>query len=900
MNLQLFEPHKDIHKYINKILNNSPFFLNCKNCFNVPEVILKDNKYIIINCPNCNIIENENLDNLTNYTSKWITNEINNYCNFNHDEKIISSLYCRECNKFFCINCRKNHSNKYHNHDIIKIKDLKIGFCHQHYNKYNHYCDICKFEMCEICKNYHEHKNKIKKGLSDYINMNKFEIFLIKAEETKKEKYLIISKTKTLLENIFTEDRESYILLKNIISEIIKEFYKDLKTEQNLIYFAQILIATIKKINNYNDFRVKQYKQILEVIYELFDSNEVEKFNKFINTKKYIYKSYINKLSNDEENMIKNNLINILNINNFNNNDEFNKIKYFIKNALELSNPLKKYILIDKIKNINSHINIEEIINNPSNITHKINSRENSSLILSILCKFFQQKGIEMHVTSKKNEDFKNIDIASFIAFISLGNIKKYELLFDFGQEFNSIFNYLSEEEKNRYLNDIKLKISQLLNIDSNYIIIIFKESNKDSIIVNISLLNNIHINNEDFISKLKNLNFLKKLEEKPIFETILLNSELLDKRGDKIWKKNKNEIRGGYDYIQPNKDWIGIGLKIHDKFDRGNNTWLGKKNLEGEYAVAYSGLNFIFFNNNLKNGTKKIIPKNIDKIVLYQDPKLAENNAGIINVFGYKIMIMLMFRVNPNKINKSLKNNNCWIFNPTPDEIRPYRILLKIIPSLLTDKINISFSPIDYIITAFKSKNISFYNLAKDKRFLHMSKLNNQNINQDFFTMRFYSSNYYYLLNNYLRSENSLEENNDTFNKSLITSWIYCLQLALQRNKNVLDNIIVYRGIKGFKFRKDIKKGTEFYFREFISTSLDKNVAKNFLGGNGTLMTIIIKNNGSNGYPNYCYNIKDISLYPHEDEILISSHCCFEVNDIIKSKKIDEVYLTCKGFKIN
>ena len=136
------------------------------------------------------------------------------------------------------------------------------------------------------------------------------------------------------------------------------------------------------------------------------------------------------------------------------------------------------------------------------------------------------------------------------------------------------------------------------------------------------------------------------------------------------------------------------------------------------------------------------------------------------------------------------------------------------------------------------------------------MGKLNNQNINQDFFTMRFYSSNYYYLLNNYLRTE--------------------------------------------FKFRKDIKKGTEFYFREFISTSLDKNVAKNFLGGNGTLMTIIIKNNGSNGYPNYCCNIKDISLYPHEDEILISSHCCFEVNDIIKSKKIDEVYLTCKGFKIN
>ena len=64
--------------------------------------------------------------------------------------------------------------------------------------------------------------------------------------------------------------------------------------------------------------------------------------------------------------------------------------------------------------------------------------------------------------------------------------------------------------------------------------------------------------------------------------------------------------------------------------------------------------------------------------------------------------------------------------------------------------------------------------------------------------------------------------------------------------------------------------------------------------------MTINIINNGYNGFPNYCYNIKDISMYPGEDEILISSHCCFEVNEIRKDKQIDEVNLTCKGFNFN
>ena len=61
-------------------------------------------------------------------------------------------------------------------------------------------------------------------------------------------------------------------------------------------------------------------------------------------------------------------------------------------------------------------------------------------------------------------------------------------------------------------------------------------------------------------------------------------------------------------------------------------------------------------------------IPTNIIKLCLFQDPKLAENNAGIVNVFGYKIMLMLMFRVNPNKIKINENNKNFWIFNPTHD----------------------------------------------------------------------------------------------------------------------------------------------------------------------------------------------------------------------------------------
>ena len=81
-----------------------------------------------------------------------------------------------------------------------------------------------------------------------------------------------------------------------------------------------------------------------------------------------------------------------------------------------------------------------------------------------------------------------------------------------------------------------------------------------------------------------------------------------------------------------------------------------------------------------------------IDGVLLFQNPKYAENAAGIINVCGYQIKVIIMCKVKINKIRKQKNFEDCWILNPTPDEVRPYRILIKIIPnSPLTDG---SFSP--------------------------------------------------------------------------------------------------------------------------------------------------------------------------------------------------------------
>ena len=66
--------------------------------------------------------------------------------------------------------------------------------------------------------------------------------------------------------------------------------------------------------------------------------------------------------------------------------------------------------------------------------------------------------------------------------------------------------------------------------------------------------------------------------------------------------------------------------------------------------------------------------------VYLFQNPKIAENSAGIIDICGVRYKVLLMCRVNPKKIRQPEGFKDCWILNPTPYEIRPYRILVKTI----------------------------------------------------------------------------------------------------------------------------------------------------------------------------------------------------------------------------
>ena len=306
--------------------------------------------------------------------------------------------------------------------------------------------------------------------------------------------------------------------------------------------------------------------------------------------------------------------------------------------------------------------------------------------------------------------------------------------------------------------------------------------------------------------------------------------------------------------------------------------------------------------------------------VCLFQDPKLAESSAGIINIFGIEYKILLICRVNPKKIRQPEDHNKFWILNPTPDEIRPYRILFKkvINSPLLDNRIVIDISPVDYIMNAINSNDFSFYLIKTEERFNKDAYKDKKGriLEDELFILRFYSSKYYKPLNTYMFSGEVLNEfsdsngkNNKGFNKNELNSAICCLQAALKNKMNVKNGTVVYRGMSN-KFDSSINVGSQFYFSGFVSTSTSQKVAHRFrksrlkqIGGEGkgTFMTITIQNNGTDeNHPNYCLNIEDISLSPEQKEILICSHCYFQVTNIKKIDDIDYIDLVCKGYLLD
>ena len=287
-----------------------PFYLKCKNCHNPPEIILNDNENIIISCNKCSLYDNEKIENLCNYSSDWITNDIKIPCSKKHTYndfasnqnilnqinlkyiidlfnsffikkekneyiKIPSCKYCKICNIFLCEVCLRNHQKK-KSHELFELYDLKPNYCYKHNQKVLYYCHKCDKNICKDClKGHNKHFYERIEIINEKKDKTSIVNFIENSEDVKHNKYASLYKNIIWLQNFHKNEKESKKYLNNILSKILDIFYKDLKTAINLQNFAKIIFATCKIFNEENEINY-QYNTILDIVKKYFSLEKIK------------------------------------------------------------------------------------------------------------------------------------------------------------------------------------------------------------------------------------------------------------------------------------------------------------------------------------------------------------------------------------------------------------------------------------------------------------------------------------------------------------------------------------------------------------------------------------------------------------------------------------------------
>ena len=331
----------------------------------------------------------------------------------------------------------------------------------------------------------------------------------------------------------------------------------------------------------------------------------------------------------------------------------------------------------------------------------------------------------ENNITEKSEFNISNINILLIDAFKSIFNDNKIKLIDN---------SYYSEDE------EIELNLNEIMDEDDYYIrdkyyylINIYpkvKLSNANYHKVNEIIINKINNNlkidkNDIFLFTIKRTYFInsfikssnfsllpyiqikqmfpncnKLYEVKELIDSLLINCKinrnmLLDSRGNSIYFNLSNNFKRGTERYYPPYNWIGIGIKVLEKYD--DDDWINNNSNSSKWATAYHGLgrglqsklveealNNVL-NSNLKPGPNQTYQYDIDKrhgnskigegVYFCLDIKEAEEFAGIIDFNKKKYKIVLMARVLIEKIREP-KEMKYFVLDS--EYIRVYRILLK------------------------------------------------------------------------------------------------------------------------------------------------------------------------------------------------------------------------------
>ena len=628
---------------------------------------------------------------------------------------------------------------------------------------------------------------------------------------------------------------------------------------------------------NYNNMNIGMVNNMMNQLYNVYSSNPM--MGLYMMGK--MNPNFLNKCYQILEKNSNNNNNNNSNFNNYEDkipeyetiDTESNPLNKYIENAINISYTMKLEILKQQQSHPNLFVNIGTILSNPGLLSNSEPSSEDYKYILCLIGKILENNGITVGIY-KENKIKDRIDLSAIqFIFSGLINKKKYKLKFSVNED-NIICIKHDLGYRKIFINKWKDIIANKLNIDKKYIILT-NPRKEGKLFLDLAFNPQAPILKENVIRQKLVQGEIIDCQMVPLLEACRLSPSIFDVRYHKFYNNNFNnnvQRRGGEEYLSPSS-WTAYGINVIGKYDFGNNNWLGNNNGKGEFAVAYYGINNLFNQNmnmvqnllslmgNQESGRTFINVNNSRRpgekcktgAYFYRNPNYAENSSETIKIGGFDYKIMFMCRVNPSKIRQPETFQDCWILNPTPNEVRPYKILIKKIP-----KSPLAIASQQVIKMCLTIPDPSYFQILQQKDESFFNKKNSSgytNLNNYDYVLKLYSQAS--TINNYLR-----DPTNTYYNTNDSRSNVWCLHKACtQNNPGVTDGTILYRGVC-FRLPNNIGVGTKFYFPEFLSNSRDINIAKG-IACSGTLMYITVQNNGTNGKKIYCRDIEYISIIP-------------------------------------
>ena len=247
----------------------------CPRCGEISEIKIEDYRFTICGCKNKHNTSNLKINKLEENQYIDISKIICDYCKTIAKSETYNNYFyrCNLCKINICPLCKLKHNETQKNHKAIKY-DEKYFICEEHNFKFNSYCKNCSMNLCTNCLGEHQNHDII--SFVKIINENELDIKALESnlDKIKHNLDIIKNKWKNLSEKI--EENINYFqnfcdFYENAIAnyDCKNQAYEILK---NLINFRDShIFSNINNLIQLNDFDF--FNQMMNINYNINTPN---------------------------------------------------------------------------------------------------------------------------------------------------------------------------------------------------------------------------------------------------------------------------------------------------------------------------------------------------------------------------------------------------------------------------------------------------------------------------------------------------------------------------------------------------------------------------------------------------------------------------------------------------